>query len=385
MKEEHHNHVDRLFQSHLKGFREKPPENAWERLDGSMAGYRRMKRVSRLQRIAAVILILLAFGSGYFLANLNRNNTPSVTGPVQNDQAVSAGEQEAMDRASDNNIEDDGATVAAVDPVQLDAVVDPDAGLPAEGSEKSSVSGQAENEEAQYSHVAQRQSQPINYMSIRTPKEVNMAEATPYKNLAINEYQNEILQVWPDDVSEFSHGREKTGSGQGWSVGAGFAPFYSYRDLSGTPGMNSGLPQDKEYFNQVEEGLLSFTGGVSVSYDLSRRVSVESGVFFSQTGMINNEPLYYKADGDGYQLLAVYSSAGDFDVERSDLAEEIVQIPFDKDSAAIGAMDDARLIQHFNYLDIPLMLRFKLIEGKIGFRITGGLIPSILVGNSVYL
>jgi len=68
--------IDILFEERLKGFKEKPPTYSWDKLDKSLDGAKFKKSMIFLRWMAASILIILAFGSGYYYAvyNLNSSN-----------------------------------------------------------------------------------------------------------------------------------------------------------------------------------------------------------------------------------------------------------------------------------------------------------------------
>ena len=44
---------------------------------------------------------------------------------------------------------------------------------------------------------------------------------------------------------------------------------------------------------------------------------------------------------------------------------------------------DATIIQNFDYLEVPLVLKYKIVDRKFDFSISGGVITNILVGNEV--
>ena len=60
--------IDTLFEEGLKKFKEQPPVYAWDKLDKGLdkAGFR--KSLIYLRWMAASILIILAFGAGYYYA-----------------------------------------------------------------------------------------------------------------------------------------------------------------------------------------------------------------------------------------------------------------------------------------------------------------------------
>jgi len=70
--------IDVLFEEGLKGLREKPPVSAWDRLNSDLNNNNSKKALIYFRWIAASILILLAFGSGYFYAQYKNVNSDEI-------------------------------------------------------------------------------------------------------------------------------------------------------------------------------------------------------------------------------------------------------------------------------------------------------------------
>ena len=70
--------IDLLFEEGLKGFKEKPPVYAWNKLDKGLSAAGSKKTINWLRLAAAIVLIFLAFGAGYFYATYFNDEQPEI-------------------------------------------------------------------------------------------------------------------------------------------------------------------------------------------------------------------------------------------------------------------------------------------------------------------
>ncbi len=175
-----------------------------------------------------------------------------------------------------------------------------------------------------------------------------------------------------------------------WRIGAKVSPTY----------LSSSLKAANRSFDGSldESALLSYTGGITVSFKVSSRFSLQTGLYYSSlgrqisgidsysgflpvagtksgslfgvetgTGTIsssNND--IYLSDASGSRITSFYS-IDNFDPIKADL------VPF-----------GSELKQNFEYLEIPLMLSYKIIDRRLDFNLLGGLSYNFLLDNSTY-
>jgi hypothetical protein len=147
-----------------------------------------------------------------------------------------------------------------------------------------------------------------------------------------------------------------------------------------------------------EKPVVSYSGGMGVSFKVNKRMSVQSGVIYSSIGQ--------KITGiSSYSGFSDYSDAkgsGQFSVQTSNgiiisnnnnifLRDEIsgrvlstyTADSFDPSKADLTYLNSS-ITQNFNYLQIPVLLRYKAIDRKIDVNFVGGLSYNMLVGNSAF-
>jgi len=177
-----------------------------------------------------------------------------------------------------------------------------------------------------------------------------------------------------------------------WSIAALASPTYYSR-------FNSGNDEVLDQLLASEQPIVSYTGGVAFSYKINKRFSIQSGLFYSSIGQevggissyggfqnyneskgdpsfevmttrgtiyTNNPDVFLRADGPDERIMTNYTS----DV-------------FNPEKASLQYIND-NLLQNFSYLELPLILRYKLIDKMIDFNLIGGVSYNMLVNNSVY-
>ncbi|MBN1339683.1 MAG: outer membrane beta-barrel protein [Bacteroidales bacterium] len=377
------NHIDRLFSSHLRNLREKPPAGAWNRLDHSLGMQSRARKMLLFRRIAAIALILIAFGAGYFFGWYNGDDNTGEIVTVNND---------TIDNLVDNqSAVANGADFFVPDSLPGEKTEFAGANEPLD-TEKNRITDKTEQtyitetrpadvEQATY---ANRSANPLAKLEVLKPEQ--LSSGLIYLPGNINpRYSEPVILSWPEEkdvISYTDYPGVKDGSGSKWSLGANASPLYSYRVIGSSDAANSGT---KDLYNQNEQGILAFTGGVNVNYEILPKLALESGLYYSRIGQENNNPLVYSQDGDSWYLSAISSSAGNFSSDIENLPREIIKIQSEKDSVGFQESIDASLVQRFEYFEVPFFMKYRITGGKLGVNVAGGFIPALLVGSTNYL
>ena len=180
---------------------------------------------------------------------------------------------------------------------------------------------------------------------------------------------------------------------RGWAIGGGVSPMYSFRDLHQNSQDRSYQWQGGESNESNEQAVIAFSGGVDVEYQ-TNRWSFSSGVYYSQNGM--------ETENFNFNRLIVYtnatqtniyasSSAGDMayeEISQTELGEIVGSNNIDGEPYSPGILNsdpvesDATLRQDFEYLEIPFIAKYKLIDRKIDVQFLAGLSTSFLLENT---
>jgi hypothetical protein len=134
------------------------------------------------------------------------------------------------------------------------------------------------------------------------------------------------------------------------------------------------------------------------AYRISKKLSVQSGLYYTSIGQeIEN---IYSFSGFGRfdnaksdHNFEVLTSGGVIYTENNDVflldnsGERVLtrytNDVFDPAKANLSPVNNS-LHQTFSYLEMPLILRYKLIDKSIDFNLIGGLSYNLLVNNSVH-
>ena len=208
-----------------------------------------------------------------------------------------------------------------------------------------------------------------------------------------------LLPVY-DDITfwNLSDAAVKTPPRKRWEVTGQFAPMQSYRVVSSVP---SGLR--KSDFDDAESPLLAFSGGISVAFKAFRRLSIQTGAIYSQMGQLidNVTPVTnsYAAvsSNSSYAKNFIRTSSGSVAVV-SNLKSDVnstyspyfnseSQAASNNSSSLANASNHVKyqLIERVDYLEIPLMLRYKVIDRKFSFQVVGGMSANVLLGTYVFV
>lgn len=206
-----------------------------------------------------------------------------------------------------------------------------------------------------------------------------------------------------DVLEEF--GDEKTNDYSKWAVGGQVTPLYSYRNVESSSEYAASTFSSVESYNDYESGILSYAGGLNVNYSPAKRLSLQSGLYYSRQGMSISNSYVTSYGGQSLSLslpnnqLALNNSTGDIAAggRKSNLRVSNLLGKFEGDQTSVDAytpttlgpeespeVTQGNVLQQFEYLEIPLVARYRLIDRRLGLNLLGGLSTNFLVGNSVY-
>lgn len=164
--------------------------------------------------------------------------------------------------------------------------------------------------------------------------------------------------------------------------------------LSGhvSPGYASGkytIP-DKEsrayvYDKDQLEGVFSMSGGLKIAFSTGKRLFVQTGIIYTQTGQRTRENSSY---GPQSVLLDInrhsrYISSPLGKIKSKKAFIYNSELP----AVSLSAVRSRRgnIEQFFEAVEIPLAVKYKLNDNKLSFTVLGGVSGSFLVSNKAYL
>ena len=200
-----------------------------------------------------------------------------------------------------------------------------------------------------------------------------------------------------DDIAFWDDGSAKSQSRHRWEITGQFAPVYqSYRAISNVP---SGLR--KSDFDDAESPLMAYSGGIALAFNVFGRLSVQTGLIYSQTGQsINNvipvTTMYAAVSSNNpYSKNNLRTSSGSVTMAsnlKSDTNTTYANF-FNYESQTTNTVTMAnaynpvkyRLIERVDYLEIPVILRYRMIDRKMNFYVLGGMSANVLIDTNVFV
>lgn len=362
--------IDVVFRNGLKDYEAIPDHDVWRIISPSVK--RKKPLLLPLQIAASMIVVLslsyLAYRQGVNVgSDISNQNVPmlvdaSIQPNVETSRVVVSGEDMYIDR---NDIR----------PSQADILINArEAGLFA-----------ADNYDRNIVLTS------VNSVDVAAPSVVSnyqtgIAEQTdgtlvigPYsfKELDRQDYEMEMALV--DEVNAKQYNR--------WSIAALASPTYY-----------SGAATSSVVASNSEQQATSFSGGVTFAYNVNKRLSVQSGVYYASIGQRVNGVNAFAGfspfnDSKGSSTFEVETSKGSIQANNDDVflydalgnrvSSSFEAGNFDPIKSNLSNVGNS-LRQNFSYVEIPVSLRYKVIDKTFDLNIIGGVSSNILVGNNVY-
>ncbi|MGW8316527.1 MAG: hypothetical protein ACWGNV_13065, partial [Bacteroidales bacterium] len=238
----------------------------------------------------------------------------------------------------------------------------------------------------------------------RIPEEANEVPGTDLARIPEEEAGTDLAQVPEDTATDLAlqteaplEQEEWTGESGAknarWMVGAALSPLYSFRDA------DAGALGGGEDF---ESGMMAYAGGIQVSYQAAKRVAIESGVFFNRMGisigaqgirMFDAAVEATPMDGsfNRSNWVAVTNSIGNIVTKSGDIyvngyllnaasqSDNLYEMTNEQDMVAANA----GIRQHLDYLELPLNLRYSVVDRTFELQLVGGMSANFLLNNYI--
>lgn len=396
--------TDRIFREGLKNFKVTPPPEVWEGVMDTIT--LKKKRIFLFYRYAAAaIALLLVVGSLYTLVISDRKPGESETGFTRDEQTgMQKNIQKKVTENPENITTNIKSEIITAETVEKESVVT-ESILTATIQTKEFVKIQSED-----LFTDDNLSQTEVTVDIRNNANV-LLQAENYDLLEIRilgsflentlstvnstfVYREKKLPVSAAFVTEPT-GNELKSQGN-WSFGAKFSPVYTSRNITMSKPGNF-----IEMYNDVEEGIFAFTGGFDFKYNPAGRLSFHTGLFYSRMGQKVTDFVAYIVPPNiasalpvkGLNRIMLNTSLGTVMASETELYVEDKTVSRVENSYSSDFFDpvksglegfDAEIVQNFEYLEVPLILSYKVIDRGIDIQLFGGMSSNLLVGNNVF-
>ncbi len=356
--------IDIVFRNGLKDYEALPPPEVWDKV------YPHIKKSGntyRIARYAAVIIVLLTLS--FFSYRISRD---IATLPSNNYMA--------FDIVSPSPLTDQYVAVAEEFVEYETYLVKSSQKTPADSKHEIAVS----HPDGMVNTPAYYDREPVS-LSSDYDRQLQRKQFKASSPASYDPYQSNVAdyQLYPSDIPV-----QKT---EKWSIAALASPTY-YSSI------NSGSDELYRQMAASEQPLVSYTGGVALAYKVNKRFSIQSGLYYSSVGQmvegINSfggfrEYDYTKGDRNFEVLTStgtLYTNNADVFLESVDgnrVLTSYTKDVFDPKKSNLQYINNT-LRQSLSYLELPIILRYKIVDKTLDFNLIGGVSYNMLLDNSVY-
>ena len=375
--------IDSIIRKKLESFSKEPPSAVWEKIYTTIAIEKRRRKVLIMNWISVAAILLLALIGGWFIVSqksamqpqtaetekiIQEKNEPSSQTPEK--QAI----EEIFGKSSNNNR-----------PV---------------GIQKNRVASQHQKNADTENQVIRRNAVITGEMKkihplIQTENEDLFLAEIPrtQKNTDLSDDDKSILAENAKAMLDSKDDEHNL------KMGMFIAPGYSSQSVSHSDSYR------KSMTNSDSDGNSNVGGGFSFQYKIGKKLGLESGVYYAQNGQksnnggsifsIRNDKIYRDESGNAYYSNSIRlsgnnfltnSNAGQIAMSEPPKGAEIVA---DLDNSLIAPTKSMLLngefTQVFDFIEIPLYVRYDLLDTQVGIQFLGGINAGFIIGNNAYI
>jgi hypothetical protein len=388
--------IDELFREKLLNYEQEPPAYLLENILNGAAGVRRKRKIVFWRIAGVAAALLLAFVAGWQVNYLNREtvNQSVVVGKIAAPEIKSA---ITVVPETKNKLDNHQETKVAANETTNKPVFD-------KAIQKASrISLQKKSTPSETMVTAKTNEYDFLY-PIKTRSRLisnNDHFANELHEMKVSNINNELTidqQIIAQNKIKLQALNENVKSGR-WLVGAQVSPAYSVARSSHSQQYASNM------INSNSSAPVELGGGISVEYKSGKRWSVQSGVYYAGLGQTSGNSSSNSSNGNDLMYANVgsanFNTPVNFDAQSSKMSMnstagviEFSSIPSgivlgtnieDKTMASAVVVSDAQFIQNFQYIEIPLYLRYTVLDSRFDVELLGGLSSNVLVGNQTYM
>ncbi len=381
--------IDRFFKKRLENYEDNPGTVVWDNISEKLGRKKKRTLVLFMSRVAAGITLIVALGLGYYFLNKDSSeilteSTEQADEQVKEKAITSPGKKEPL-LVKKYETTAESKIITAPEKTYEPGLTKSITGEQSSETDnyksrnilsriKSIIAGKIDNTHAEDIKIAER---------IRTkPADENLV------------YTGNITE------EEISYTDSKSG-GSKWAIGGQLAPVYSYRNVS-SDYLDSYV---KDQINSKESGIITYAMGLNVAMSPGKRLSIQSGIYYSKYGQQTDAVNVFTSDTPeaawdntpdesttnvliAQSIGTVSSSDNDllkFNQPANDNAENSNELRYFAQQNTTDINVDATATQYFEYLEIPLIIKYKIIDRKIDLNVLSGISTHFLIGNDIYL
>ncbi len=375
-------HIENIYRQRLINAEVSPPPYAWEKIANSLDGAAKNRRLvfyRRLVASAAVIIILLSVGIGFLYQK--RQVTPSdkltivaTDSTIQSiDSSIKIPVYPIQENLADKEVPEQKTVRQKTNPIIKEFLASQDLPLPEHRIKSNLIS----------MHQIASSSIAFNFEwpALVLPKRIVEQQPFIYDAKLNRLVMNEELNA---DASQPETRNQR------WSLGGEISPSIASNSSSSNNAMAYG--PSNEFLNNYQPGTVSeevisaYTGGLAVNYIVSDRLSFQSGLYYFKQGQEIQNFNVLANEAALNNSATTLTNSGTVEFASADVVlnnnprQEIVL-----DANNKIAQFDEILLQQFGFIEIPFILKYKILSKKLDIYLLGGINANFLVNNNVFI
>jgi len=165
-----------------------------------------------------------------------------------------------------------------------------------------------------------------------------------------------------------------------WTISPSASPVY-YNSIT------NGSPIDEAFADNSKVGEVNLSYGINVGYDVSKRLTVRSGIHKVDYSYSTQDiALVPSINGNTLSTIAFRNSGAAFEIKdrgtSSDVLFSLYQLPT-AESDIFEKQIEGKLNQRMSYIEVPVEVKYAVLDKKLGINVIGGVSTLLLTENSI--
>ncbi|WP_075590490.1 outer membrane beta-barrel protein [Labilibacter marinus] len=390
--------IDNIFKDGLSDFKETPPAFVWNAIESNLQGRKNNKRTIILWRsiAAAAIIGILFLGGLLWQNNTQQPLLTNVSNIEMNNESIST--EESIGNTSSAPLLDNAIDNTLTNTIVINTI---SSELSNNNSSNTNVKKESINLSNNNAHELAN-NKNMGVLRMITNKDIEiMCHSDVNATHTFNKVNQSMLNSKAVEYLNFANHstsisiEEKKKKELKYALGGQFSPSYSSNGSNSNGGASA----------VNEDGIMSYTGGINLNIKTRKRWAIETGVYYSQVGQKFSNPIvsqnkrnfYSPAASGGIQSAKpnLSNSMGSIKLNNTsnqNLIEDAAMssITYELNSDAPNntidntAANDITVQQELDYIEVPFLLKYNLVDKTIGISLSGGMSTNFLLGNSAY-
>ncbi len=369
--------MDNYFKQELKDYAPAPPADAWRLIEKKLLAKQAKRSPVFYFKIAASVALLIA-ATSVGINKLSKNQDSQIaSAPQIISPNLEENKSKSITRPENSMPQASTKSTIKIPLASIPAEEHPPMLLPVDKQSAKTEKTEAMN--------------PIAAIQAIIPV------SKPHWNLEIpHATPEEIKQSYNAMLAVFDEPEKAVSTADKWAMGGQAGPQYAYRTISA-----DAPAQLSETYNQNENGIMAYAGGVQVAFKAAPRFSVQSGVYYSKMGqttasqqavnVFNNrgEQIYNSPDapsiGEYISEVNVSTSLGEIFNASSSTDVSSMDMAIQDNEKLAAYSQSSTLTQYLEYIEVPFIARYLIIDQDFNFSLLGGVSTNLLIDSPVYL